>query len=164
MAAYLSRLSRYRPTVPRSNGSAASINPHTRPMASGPTPVKSGFWMLNQFQKNRRPTKQENVEQRVGCQKLAGNRRAAVMVNASLADVTEYHAQHDRQRRERVDDVPNQAVRDWLKAVGVRALYIEPGSPWENGYVESFNGKLRDELLNVEVFDTLWEAKVLAER
>ena len=55
-----------------------------------------------------------------------------------------------------------QAVRDWLKAVGVRTLYIEPGSPWENGYVESFNGKLRDELLNVEVFDTLWEAKVLA--
>ena len=53
-----------------------------------------------------------------------------------------------------------QAVRDWLKAVGVRTLYIEPGSPWENGYVESFNGKLRDELLNVEVFDTLWEAKV----
>ena len=57
-----------------------------------------------------------------------------------------------------------QAVRDWLKAVGVRTLYIEPGSPWENGYVESFNGKLRDELLNVEVFDTLWEAKVLVER
>ena len=56
-----------------------------------------------------------------------------------------------------------QAVRDWLKAVGVRTLYIEPGSPWENGYVESFNGKLRDELLNVEV-DTLWEAKVLVER
>ena len=38
-------------------------------------------------------------------------------------------------------------VRDWLKAVGVRTLYIEPGSPWENGYVERFNGKLRDELL-----------------
>ena len=57
-----------------------------------------------------------------------------------------------------------QAVRDWLKAVGVKTLYIEPGSPWENGYVESFNGKLRDELLNLEVFDTLWEAKVLAER
>ena len=57
-----------------------------------------------------------------------------------------------------------QAVRDWLKAVGVKTLYIEPGSPWENGYVESFNGKLRDELLNLEIFDTLWEAKVLAER
>ena len=55
-------------------------------------------------------------------------------------------------------------VRDWLKAVGVRTLYIEPGSPWENGYVERFNGKLRDELLNVESFETLKEAHVLLER
>ncbi len=55
-------------------------------------------------------------------------------------------------------------VRDWLARVGVKTLFIEPGSPWENGYIESFNGKLRDELLNVEVFDTLLEAKVLIER
>ena len=57
-----------------------------------------------------------------------------------------------------------QVIRDWLKAVGVRTLDIEPGSPWENGYVESFNGKFRDELFNREVFDTLWEAQVLTER
>jgi putative transposase len=56
------------------------------------------------------------------------------------------------------------AVREWLSTVGVRTLYIEPGSPWENGYLESFNGKLRDELLNREVFDTLLEAKVLVAR
>jgi transposase InsO family protein len=56
------------------------------------------------------------------------------------------------------------AVRDWLGRVGVTTLYIEPGSPWENGYVESFNGKLSDELLDGEVFDTLLEAKVLIER
>ena len=56
------------------------------------------------------------------------------------------------------------AVRQWLGAVGVRTLYIEPGSPWENGYVESFNGKLRDELLNGEIFYTLREAKVLIEK
>ena len=56
------------------------------------------------------------------------------------------------------------AVREWLGRVGVRTLYIGPGSPWENGYVESFNGKLRDELLNGEVFDTVLEAKVLIER
>lgn len=56
------------------------------------------------------------------------------------------------------------AVRDWLARVGVRTLYIEPGSPWENGYIESFNGKLRDELLEREIFDTLLEAKVLIER
>jgi transposase InsO family protein len=46
----------------------------------------------------------------------------------------------------------------------VRTLYIEPGSPWENGHIESFNGKLRDELLDREIFDTLLEAKVLIER
>ena len=55
-------------------------------------------------------------------------------------------------------------VRDWLRRVEVKTLFIEPGSPWENGYIESFNGKLRDELLNGEIFDTLWEAKVLIER
>jgi transposase InsO family protein len=55
-------------------------------------------------------------------------------------------------------------VRQWLKALDVTTLYITPGSPWENGYNESFNGKLRDELLNVEIFDTLLEAKVLIER
>ncbi len=55
-------------------------------------------------------------------------------------------------------------VRDWLQRVEVKTLFIEPGSPWENGYIESFNGKLRDELLNGEIFDTLWEAKVLVER
>jgi len=57
-----------------------------------------------------------------------------------------------------------QNVRDWLQAFGVKTLYITPGSPWENGYIESFNGKLRDELLNVEIFDTLFEAKVLIDR
>lgn len=55
-------------------------------------------------------------------------------------------------------------VRTWLHKVGVQTLYIEPGSPWENGYIESFNGKLRDELLNGEIFYTLTEARVLLER
>jgi transposase InsO family protein len=52
-------------------------------------------------------------------------------------------------------------VRRWLNHLGVKTLFIEPGSPWENGYIESFNGKLRDELLNREIFTTLIEAKVL---
>jgi transposase InsO family protein len=56
-----------------------------------------------------------------------------------------------------------QVVREWLGTVGVKTLFIEPGSPWENGYVESFNGKLRDELLDREIFYTLEEAKVLIE-
>jgi transposase InsO family protein len=55
-------------------------------------------------------------------------------------------------------------VREWLERVDVQTLFIEPGSPWENGYIESFNGKLRDELLNGEIFETLLEAKVLIER
>jgi transposase InsO family protein len=55
------------------------------------------------------------------------------------------------------------AVREWLGEVGVQTLFIEPGSPWENGYIESFNGKLRDELLNGEIFYTLKEARVLIE-
>ncbi len=58
----------------------------------------------------------------------------------------------------------SQAVREWLAQVGVKTLFIEPGSPWENGYCESFNGKLRDELLDREIFYTLLEAKVLIER
>ncbi|MBF0571491.1 MAG: IS3 family transposase, partial [Candidatus Omnitrophica bacterium] len=55
-------------------------------------------------------------------------------------------------------------VRFWLKRQGVNTLFIEPGSPWENGYIESFNGKLRNELLNREIFDTLYESQVLIER
>jgi putative transposase len=56
------------------------------------------------------------------------------------------------------------AVKGWISGVGARTAYIEKGSPWENGYVESFNGKLRDELLNAEVFNTLAEACVLIEQ
>jgi putative transposase len=56
------------------------------------------------------------------------------------------------------------AVKGWITGVGARTAYIEPGSPWENGYVESFNGKFRDELLSCEIFNTLAEAKVLIEQ
>ncbi len=60
-------------------------------------------------------------------------------------------------------EVTTHRVPDWLENVGVKTLFIEPGSPWENGFIESFNGKLRDELLNMERFDTLLEARVLIE-
>jgi transposase InsO family protein len=53
------------------------------------------------------------------------------------------------------------AVREWLSDLGATTLFIEPGSPWENGYIESFTGKLRDELLNGEIFSTLNEAQIL---
>ena len=56
------------------------------------------------------------------------------------------------------------AVRQFLGELGVETLFIEPGSPWENGYIESFNGKLRDELLNMEIFYTLLESRVLVDQ
>jgi transposase InsO family protein len=55
------------------------------------------------------------------------------------------------------------SVRDWIAAVGARTAYIAPGSPWENGYCESFNARFRDELLNGEIFYTLKEARVVIE-
>ena len=57
-----------------------------------------------------------------------------------------------------------EAVRDWIKAVGAKTAYIEPGPPWENGYCESFNGRMRDELLNGEIFYSLREAQIIIER
>ena len=57
-----------------------------------------------------------------------------------------------------------QKVRDWIAAVGAKTAYIEPGSPWENGYCESFNARFRDELLNGELFFSLREAQILIEQ
>jgi len=57
-----------------------------------------------------------------------------------------------------------QAVRDWIKAVGAKTAYIEPGSPWENGYCESFNARFRDELLNGEIFYSLKGAQIIIEQ
>lgn len=57
-----------------------------------------------------------------------------------------------------------QKVRDWIGAVGAQTAYIEPVSPWENGYCESFNARFRDELLNGEIFCTLREAQILIEQ
>ena len=56
-----------------------------------------------------------------------------------------------------------EAVKRWIAAVNARTAFIEPGSPWENGYIEGFNARLRDELLNGEIFYTLKEAQVLIE-
>src|ERR1700728_122455 len=66
----------------------------------------------------------------------------------------------------RMDNGPEltaNALRDWCRFSDSGSVYIEPGSPWENPFIESFNGKLRDELLSVEAFETLLEARVLAE-
>ena len=57
-----------------------------------------------------------------------------------------------------------QGVQDWIAAVRAKTAYIEPGSPWENGYCESFNARFRDELLNGEIFYSLREAQILIEQ
>ena len=81
-----------------------------------------------------------------------------------LADLFVQCGPPDHLRSDNGAEFTAKAVRDWLGRIGVKTLYIEPGSPWENGYNKSFNGKLRDELLNGEIFYTLQEARVLIER
>jgi transposase InsO family protein len=81
-----------------------------------------------------------------------------------LSDLFITHGSPEHIRSDNGPEFTAQIVRDWLGRIGVNTLYIEPGSPWENGYNESFNGKLRDELLNGEIFTTLREAQVLIER
>ena len=81
--------------------------------------------------------------------------------------LTDLFTQHGPPEHIRSDNGPEFVainVRDWLGKVGVKTLYIEPGSPWENGYCESLNSKLRDELLNGELFYTLKEARIVIER
>ena len=80
------------------------------------------------------------------------------------AELMVFRGVPDHIRSDNGPEFTARAVREWLGRVGARTLYIEPGSPWENGYIESFNGKLRDELLDKEVFYTLLEVRVLTER
>jgi len=81
-----------------------------------------------------------------------------------LSDLFVHRGVPEHIRSDNGSEFTAKALRQWLSRLEVRTLYIEPGSPWENGYVESFIGKLRDKLLDREVFDTLLEAKVLVER
>jgi len=67
-------------------------------------------------------------------------------------------------RSDNGSEFTQEALRDWLKRLGIGTLFIESGSPWENGYIESFNGKLRTEFLNTEIFNAVREAKILIER
>jgi len=76
-----------------------------------------------------------------------------------LADLFLSHGPPDHIRSDNGPEFIETALREWLTRLGVKTLYIEPGSPWENGYCESFNSKLRDELLAREIFYTMKEAK-----
>ena len=82
----------------------------------------------------------------------------------ALAELMVFRGVPDYIRSDNGPEFTARAVREWLGRVGARTLYIEPGSPWENGYIESFNGKLRDELLDRELFYTMPEVRVLTER
>lgn len=84
-----------------------------------------------------------------------------------LCCLTELFVRHGAPEHIRSDngsEFTAKVVRQWLMRLGVQTLFIEPGSPWENGYIESFNGKLRDERLNGEIFYTLREAQILIEQ
>lgn len=82
-------------------------------------------------------------------------------VLAVLADLFVEHGPPEHVRSDNGPEFAAKAVRAWLGKVGVNTLFIEPGSPWENGYIESFNARLRDELLNGEIFYTLDEVRVV---
>ncbi len=79
----------------------------------------------------------------------------------TMADVMLVRGVPEHIRSDNGPEMTAKIVRSWLSGVGAKTLYIEPGSPWENGYCESFNGKLRDELLNGEIFYSLKEAKIV---
>ena len=81
-----------------------------------------------------------------------------------LAELFVWRGVPEHIRSDNGSEFTAKSVREWLGRIGVKTLYIEPGSPWENGYIESFNGKFRDEFLNREVLDTELEARVLTER
>ena len=80
-----------------------------------------------------------------------------------LTDLFVKHGPPEHIRSDNGPEFTAKAIRSWLGRIGVKTLFIEPGSPWENGYNESFNGKLRDEVINGEIFYTLREAQVIIE-
>lgn len=81
-----------------------------------------------------------------------------------LSDLFITHGIPDHIRSDNGSEFTAKSIKDWLCRLKVRTLYIEPGSPWENGYNESFNARLRDELLNAEAFTTLLEAQIIIEQ
>jgi transposase InsO family protein len=90
-------------------------------------------------------------------------RLGSIDVIEMLGELCLEHGVPDHVRSDQGPEFIALAVREWLAAVGAKTAFIERASPWENGYVESFNGKLRDELLNAEIFYSLAEARIIIE-
>ena len=91
-------------------------------------------------------------------------RWSSAKVIEDLADVMVLKGVPEHLRSDNGPEFVANDLRKWLAGTGARTAYIEPGSPWENGYCESFNSKLRDEFLNGEIFQSMKEMRVLAER
>jgi putative transposase len=94
----------------------------------------------------------------------AERRWSSTRVISALADVMVMKGVPEHLRSDNGPEFVAKDLRKWLAKTGAKTLYIEPGSPWENGYCESFNSKLRDEFLNGEIFYSMKELRVLAER
>ena len=93
-----------------------------------------------------------------------GRRLASQEVIETLGEVMVFRGRPQYLRSDNGPEFVAQELREWLGKLGTGTLYIERGSPWENGYCESFNGKLRDECLNGEIFYSLKEAQIVIER
>ena len=92
-----------------------------------------------------------------------GRGMTARAVSAVLAEVVQQRGAPGHIRSDNGPEFIAKAIRAWMAGAGLETLYIDPGAPWENGYAESFNSKVRDELLNAEEFTSLLEAKVLGQ-
>jgi transposase InsO family protein len=114
-----------------------------------------------------RPLKMLNIVDEYSRECLAIDVRRSFTSEDVLAELAELFILYGIPDYIRSDNGPEfiaKELRQWLSNLGVKTLFIEPGSPWENGYIESFNGKLRNELLNGEIFYTLQEARIIIEK
>ena len=94
---------------------------------------------------------------------IAEPKRSVNDVRETQGEPIKRHGKPEGVRFDNGPEFRSDALREWLERQGIRPLYIEPGSPWENGYPESFNGKFRDECLNMELFWNDTEAQVIVE-
>ena len=112
----------------------------------------------------KRHTPEEIVTKLRQVEVLIGRCLRSLEVIEVLSDAMLFHGIPEHSRSNNGPEMTSKRVRNWLQLIGVQTLFIEPGSPWENGYNESFNGKLRDQLLNGEIFYSLKEATIIIEQ
>ena len=112
----------------------------------------------------KRHTPEEIVTKLRQVEVLIGRCLRSLEVIEALSDAMLSHGIPEHIRSDNGPEMTSKRVRNWLQLIGVQTLFIEPGSPWENGYNESFNGKLRDQLLNGEIFYSLKEATIIIEQ